>query len=195
MKSLFSPRTAAFISRSQRGDTQWYAECSSVPSRDTRVNVFNDLTSLLRPKKGPRLSAAWLFLKAESCKAKISEGIQGEVTTEGTCYYTRTHQRGKCPHPSPDMYSLLIIFKTDFIGCFLRQGSVFLVTPGTRITPPRRDEGAMRNLELVFGGRIILASTFIIPRSSLGCVLPPKGTGSTCEALQAVGIFVMELKR
>lgn len=46
MKSLFSPQTAASISRSRRGDVWQY----SVPSRDTGVNVFSDLNSLLRPK-------------------------------------------------------------------------------------------------------------------------------------------------
>lgn len=50
MKSLFSPQTAASVSRSRRGDVWQYAEHSSVPSRDTGVNVFSDLNSLLRPK-------------------------------------------------------------------------------------------------------------------------------------------------
>lgn len=68
---------------------QGYAKRSSVPSWSTRVRVFNDLIPLLRPKKGPSLLAAWLVLKAESCKAKISEGIQRGLTTGGTCYYPR----------------------------------------------------------------------------------------------------------
>ena len=76
----------------------------------------------------------------------------------------------------PDVYSLLMIFKADLISCFLRQGSEFPASPGTRMNPPRGDKGAMRNLELVSGGRIVLASTFIAPGSSLGCA-PPKETG------------------
>lgn len=97
MKSLFSPRTAAFISLSGRGDAQWHAEGSSVPSRDARVSVFGDLTSLLKPKKGLRLLAACLGLKAESCKTYISEGIRRGLTVGGTCSDTCTSAGWRLP--------------------------------------------------------------------------------------------------
>lgn len=144
------------------------------------------------------------FWKQSHVKQKF-EGIQRGLTTGGTCYYTHTSagwrllqalKIGECPHPSPDVYSVLIIFKTNFINCFLRQGSVFLVTPGTRINPPRGGKRATRNLELVFGGRIVLAITFIVPELSLGCVLPPErdrlnlwssaGSRDVCNVAQKV---------
>lgn len=98
MKSLFHPTPDCSIHLWH--PERWHAGVRRVllcPFLEHQGQGFNDLTSLLRPKKGLSLLAAWLILKAESCKAKISEGIQRGLTMGGTCYYTHTSARRRSP--------------------------------------------------------------------------------------------------
>lgn len=82
------------------------------------------------PCSGQRKEAAWwLILKAESCKAKISEEIQRGLA--GRAPTTRpTGKDGAVTPPFPcpvDPAQSL----SDSHQQFLSQGSVFLATPGT----------------------------------------------------------------
>lgn len=205
MKSLFHPTPDCSIHL-------WHPErwCTGVrrvllcPFLQHQGQGFNDLTSLLRPKKGLSLLAAWLVLKAESCKAKISEGIQRGLTTGDTCYYTHMSARWRSPQePKVGEHPTLPLTRTA-CSWSLRQilSVVFLVRalyswppPGTRMNPPRGDKRATRNLELVFQNRIALLPCFLPQNRAHGVSYFWKGQGWIHEALQGVGVFVTWHKR
>lgn len=187
MKSLFHPTPDCSIHL-------WHPErwCTGVrrvllcPFLQHQGQGFNDLTSLLRPKKGLSLLAAWLVLKAESCKAKISEGIQRGLTTGDTCYYTHMSARWRSPQePKVGEHPTLPLTRTA-CSWSLRQilSVVFLVRalyswppPGWTLDEPSsgRQKGNKKPGASV-PKQDSIASMFFAPESSPGCVLLLKGT-------------------